>query len=148
MQCPCQTLVSKCNRAISSHRGNLLARGSCLQGKDWSTGSGCARRRAKTWLVLEAFASVSPRKCSPSTIGKTIAGRLYEVETSSNVAQQRKFSLLFSAGVVYNITEYLSFHPGSASELMKGAGIDCTMLFNNVSDATLVGVNVAESQHG
>lgn len=34
-------------------------------------------------------------------------------------------------GVVYNITAYLSFHPGSVSELMKGAGIDCTMLFNN-----------------
>ena len=38
-----------------------------------------------------------------------------------------------SAGVVYNITAYLSFHPGSVNELMKGAGIDCTALFNNVS---------------
>ena len=47
----------------------------------------------------------------------------------------RKFSFnIFAAGVVYNITAYLSFHPGSVSELMKGAGIDCTMLFNNVSD--------------
>ena len=42
--------------------------------------------------------------------------------------------IAFAAGVVYNITAYLSFHPGSVAELMKGAGIDCTTLFNNVSD--------------
>lgn len=39
--------------------------------------------------------------------------------------------------MVYNITAYLSFHPGSVSELMKGAGIDCTVLFDNVSDDPL-----------
>ena len=44
------------------------------------------------------------------------------------------YTFTFAAGVDYNITAYLSFHPGSVTELMKGAGIDCTVMFNNVSD--------------
>ena len=31
---------------------------------------------------------------------------------------------------VYNITQYLDYHPGGVSILMKGAGKDCTALFN------------------
>eukprot|EP00250_Pteridium_aquilinum_P034367 c7492_g1_i1 orf=276-1010(-) len=33
-------------------------------------------------------------------------------------------------GRVYNITPYLNFHPGGLDMLMKGAGKDCTALFN------------------
>lgn len=33
-------------------------------------------------------------------------------------------------GRVYNITPYLKFHPGGLDMLMKGAGKDCTALFN------------------
>ncbi|MCO5562909.1 hypothetical protein L7F22_016545 [Adiantum nelumboides] len=33
-------------------------------------------------------------------------------------------------GRVYNITPYLKFHPGGVDMLMKGAGKDCTALFN------------------
>mmetsp|Transcript_1020 Transcript_1020/g.1299 ORF Transcript_1020/g.1299 Transcript_1020/m.1299 type:complete len:225 (-) Transcript_1020:274-948(-) len=33
-------------------------------------------------------------------------------------------------GKVYNITPYLHYHPGGLQELMKGAGRDCTALFN------------------
>ena len=44
------------------------------------------------------------------------------------------FSFIIAAVVGYNITSYLFFHPGSVAELMKGAGIDCTVMFNNVSD--------------
>lgn len=33
-------------------------------------------------------------------------------------------------GRVYNITPYLKYHPGSVEEVMKGAGKDCTSLFN------------------
>ena len=32
-------------------------------------------------------------------------------------------------GKVYNITPYLVYHPGGKRELMKGAGKDCTALF-------------------
>ena len=30
---------------------------------------------------------------------------------------------------VYNITRYLKFHPGGVDWIMKGAGRDCTVLF-------------------
>ena len=30
------------------------------------------------------------------------------------------------------MTPYMKFHPGSKEELMKGAGIDCTILFDEV----------------
>lgn len=36
------------------------------------------------------------------------------------------------AGKVYNITPYLRFHPGGKEDLMKGAGKDCTILFDEV----------------
>jgi len=35
-------------------------------------------------------------------------------------------------GNVYNITPYLDFHPGGVAELMRGAGIDCSELFDEV----------------
>ncbi|XP_073991975.1 cytochrome b5 reductase 4 isoform X2 [Rhodnius prolixus] len=35
-------------------------------------------------------------------------------------------------GNVYNITRYLDFHPGGVEELLRGAGIDATTLFNQV----------------
>lgn len=35
-------------------------------------------------------------------------------------------------GRVYNITHYLPYHPGGAEELMRGAGIDATQLFDKV----------------
>ena len=36
------------------------------------------------------------------------------------------------AGKVYNISPYLEYHPGGEEELMKGAGIDGTRLFDEV----------------
>lgn len=35
-------------------------------------------------------------------------------------------------GKVYNITTYLAYHPGSKQQLMKGAGKDCTEMFNKI----------------
>ncbi|KAF7278199.1 hypothetical protein GWI33_008693 [Rhynchophorus ferrugineus] len=40
-------------------------------------------------------------------------------------------------GRVYNITEYLAFHPGGEDELMRGAGIDATGLFEEVPSTCL-----------
>ena len=33
-------------------------------------------------------------------------------------------------GKVYNITQYLHYHPGGVPKLLQGAGKDCTVLFN------------------
>jgi cytochrome b involved in lipid metabolism len=33
-------------------------------------------------------------------------------------------------GKVYDVTEYLQYHPGGVRKLMLGAGQDCTELFN------------------
>lgn len=39
-------------------------------------------------------------------------------------------------GKVYNITHYIRFHPGGKEDLMKGAGKDCTILFDEVREVT------------
>ncbi|XP_074602881.1 cytochrome b5 reductase 4-like [Brevipalpus obovatus] len=33
---------------------------------------------------------------------------------------------------VYNVTPYMDFHPGGIDQMMRGAGKDCTDLFNSV----------------
>jgi len=38
----------------------------------------------------------------------------------------------YSAGRVYNVTEYMEYHPGGWDELIRGAGKDATDLFNEV----------------
>ncbi|XP_067946262.1 cytochrome b5 reductase 4-like isoform X2 [Watersipora subatra] len=35
-------------------------------------------------------------------------------------------------GAVYNVTQYIKFHPGGVAEIMKGAGKDATQIFNEV----------------
>ena len=41
-------------------------------------------------------------------------------------------SLCCHAGKVYNITPYFRFHPGGKEDLLKAAGIDSTILFDEV----------------
>lgn len=35
-------------------------------------------------------------------------------------------------GVVYNVTLFTKFHPGGKGQLMRGAGLDCTELFDKI----------------
>lgn len=37
------------------------------------------------------------------------------------------------SGKVYNVTQYMDFHPGGRDQLMKAAGADGTQLFNQVN---------------
>ena len=48
--------------------------------------------------------------------------------------QVQSWAISLHVGVVYNITFYMKFHPGGKEELMEGAGKDCTLLFDEVSD--------------
>lgn len=52
--------------------------------------------------------------------------------TSAELAEHKTKYDCWTAlnGKVYNITQYLDYHPGGSSILMKGAGKDCTALFN------------------
>ncbi len=40
----------------------------------------------------------------------------------------------FCLDKVYNITAYMKYHPGGVDELMRGAGINATNLFNEVNN--------------
>ena len=40
--------------------------------------------------------------------------------------------MVFFSGLVYNVTPYMEFHPGGEEEMMRGAGIDGTALFDEV----------------
>merc|ERR1712217_50416 len=52
--------------------------------------------------------------------------------TAEEVAKHRKASDCWTIfqGKVYDITLYVSFHPGGKGQIMKGAGKDCTNLYN------------------
>lgn len=54
--------------------------------------------------------------------------------TKRELAKHNKINDAWTAirGRVYNITEYFSFHPGGEEELMRGAGIDATTIFDEV----------------
>ncbi|CAH0564317.1 unnamed protein product [Brassicogethes aeneus] len=60
------------------------------------------------------------------------AGRLSV--TSKELANHDKEDDCWLAirGKVYNVTEYLPFHPGGVEEIMKGAGKDATAIFDQV----------------
>ncbi|CAG9564722.1 unnamed protein product [Danaus chrysippus] len=62
-----------------------------------------------------------------------ISGRIRPVtptELSTHSTQEDAW--LAIRGRVYNITYYLPYHPGGPEELMRGAGIDATELFDKV----------------
>jgi cytochrome b involved in lipid metabolism len=44
----------------------------------------------------------------------------------------RRNAIYSSLGNVYNITPYLDYHPGGVDEIMKGAGIDATVIFQEI----------------
>ncbi|CAK1586943.1 unnamed protein product [Parnassius mnemosyne] len=62
-----------------------------------------------------------------------VGGRIRPVHPSELATHNKKNDAwLAIRGRVYNITHYLPYHPGGPEELMRGAGIDATDLFDKV----------------
>ncbi|XP_048480104.1 cytochrome b5 reductase 4 isoform X1 [Plutella xylostella] len=62
-----------------------------------------------------------------------VGGRIRPVSPRELAAHHTKNDAwLAIRGRVYNITHYLPFHPGGQEELMRGAGMDATQLFDKV----------------
>ncbi|KAJ3169982.1 hypothetical protein HDU87_000504 [Geranomyces variabilis] len=80
--------------------------------------------------------------CSPLdwarllTSGRNMRGGVQQLAryTPEELAEHRKRDDIWMAlqGKVYNVTQYLKFHPGGAGQLMRGAGKDATELFMKV----------------
>lgn len=88
--------------------------------------------------MLQAPTDESPWRRSDSTAPGTTLGWCSEVLTyldfpmlflSADSTSLHGFS---RAGVVYNVTPYLEYHPGGVDELLRGVGRDCTPLFDEV----------------
>lgn len=60
---------------------------------------------------------------------------LLAVISATVLMQCTTMHTLFISGKVYNITPYMKFHPGGVDDLMKAAGIDCTIPFDEVNTA-------------
>ena len=65
--------------------------------------------------------------------GPMVRGRPREV-TRQELRKHRKRQDAWMAlnGAVYNVTQYMDFHPGGWDELIKGAGRDATDMFNEI----------------
>lgn len=60
------------------------------------------------------------------------AGRLSITPNQLRQHNRQDDAWLAIRGKVYNVTEYMSFHPGGVEELMRGVGGDATNLFDEV----------------
>uniref|UniRef100_A0A8W8JET7 Flavohemoprotein b5/b5R n=1 Tax=Magallana gigas TaxID=29159 RepID=A0A8W8JET7_MAGGI len=62
-----------------------------------------------------------------------VGGKVLEVD-AEELAKHNQINDAWIAlrGKVYNITPYMEYHPGGEEELMRGAGIDGTQLFDEV----------------
>lgn len=75
------------------------------------------------WMRLtNTHPDLAGRKGQPKTRAITMA----EVKQH----RSKEDAWLVLKGKVYNVTPYLSFHPGGLDWIMKGAGLDATSLFN------------------
>ncbi|XP_056016450.1 cytochrome b5 reductase 4-like isoform X3 [Ostrea edulis] len=62
-----------------------------------------------------------------------VGGKMLEVDAEELAKHNhRNDAWIALRGKVYNITPYMEYHPGGEEELMRGAGIDGTQLFDEV----------------
>lgn len=62
-----------------------------------------------------------------------VGGKLISVSRSELAKHNKKNDAwLAIRGTVYNVTQYMDFHPGGVDELVRGIGMDATKLFSEV----------------
>jgi len=62
-----------------------------------------------------------------------VGGRYTNVTTTElKKHSSRENAWMAINGLVFNVTAYMDYHPGGWEELVRGAGIDATNLFNEV----------------
>lgn len=100
-----------------------------------STSSGSATGNPRNKTVLgPGYSLMDWIRLGTSGIDLTGVGGIRQVVTVAELAKHNKENDAWIAirGVVFNVTNYLKFHPGGVDELMKGVGKDATKLFDNV----------------
>ncbi|KAI1301784.1 Cytochrome b5 reductase 4 [Halotydeus destructor] len=98
-------------------------------------GSGNATGSGRTKVALKPGHSLMDwvRLCNKAFDLAGTKGRLLKV-TDDELAKHntRNDCWMVIQERVYNVTPYMDYHPGGVDELMRGAGIDATNLFNEV----------------
>ena len=65
--------------------------------------------------------------------GPRVGGKVREViRQELRRHRKRKDAWMAINGAVYNVTDYMDYHPGGWDELLKGAGKDATNMFNEI----------------
>lgn len=97
------------------------------------TGSATGNPRNKTALAPGRSLMDWVRLCNSGKDMSGTQGAILNVSLEQLMKHNKRTDAwLAIRGIVYNITEYMSFHPGGEEELMRGVGTDATKLFNNV----------------
>lgn len=92
-----------------------------------ATGSGRNKVALKPGHSLMDWIKLGARSTDLAGTG----GKLLEVSTAELAKHNTPEDCWIAIyGKVFNVTPYLEFHPGGVDEMMKGAGIDATELFN------------------
>ena len=94
-----------------------------------ATGSGRTRVVLKPGHSLMDWLKLCAKTADlAGTQGKIISVTLEELQKHNKADD----CWICIRGKVYNVTPYLDFHPGGVDEMMRGAGSDATVLFNEI----------------
>ncbi|CAG2112008.1 unnamed protein product [Medioppia subpectinata] len=94
-----------------------------------ATGSGRTRVALKPGHSLMDWLKLCAKSPDLSGTGGQVMAVTVEELQKHNTLDDCWLSI---RGKVYNVTQYLHFHPGGVDEMMRGAGSDATDLFNEI----------------
>ncbi|KAK9308471.1 hypothetical protein QLX08_001624 [Tetragonisca angustula] len=121
-------LPSGVARVKQQEAGRINQRGSSS-----SSGSATGNPRNKTALA-PGHSLMDWIRLGNSGADLTGVGGVPRIVTLSELATHNKKNDAWIAirGIVFNVTQYMDFHPGGIDELMRGVGKDATKLFESV----------------